>query len=40
MLFGFVGITTISNAQFLDKLSNPLVTVDIVHPPGFGFKNK
>lgn len=35
-LFAFLGISTMSNAQFFDELSNPKVTVPITHPPGLG----
>ncbi len=38
LLFVFLGITTISKAQFLDELSNPKITVNINHPPGLGLK--
>lgn len=38
MVFVFLGITTITKAQFFDELSNPQVTVNINHPPGLGLK--
>ena len=38
MMFVFLGITTITKAQFFDELSNPQITVNINHPPGLGLK--
>jgi len=38
MLSFFLTISTISNAQFFDKLSNPQISVNIIHPPGLGLK--
>jgi len=37
-LVAFLGVSTFSNAQFFDELSNPKVTVSIIHPPALGLK--
>lgn len=34
----YLGITSFSNAQLFDKMSNPQIAVKIVHPPGLGMK--
>lgn len=37
-LFAFLGLSITSNAQLFDELSNPKVTVNIIHPPALGLK--
>jgi len=37
-LLAMLGLSTVTRAQFFDELSNPQVTVNIVHPPGLGLK--
>ncbi|MGB4415547.1 MAG: CsgG/HfaB family protein, partial [Paludibacter sp.] len=38
LLVPLLGVSTFIKAQFFDELSNPKVTVNIIHPPALGLK--